>query len=71
MPKEFYVTLTIVLLILLIVIFFVSFLLYVKTKPPKGCENLGRDETKCQNCSETSCRFYHLEEDLQKKDKGE
>ncbi len=71
MPKEFYIGLTIALTILLIVIFFVSFLLYVKTKPPKGCENLGRDESKCGNCKETSCRFYHLEDKLQNKDKGE
>lgn len=58
MDKLGYLLIAIAVIVLLIVIFVVSFVLYVKTPAPKGCENLGRDESKCGGCSETSCRFY-------------
>lgn len=58
MDKTGYIILAVSVLIVLLITFVVSFLLYVKQKPPKGCENLGRDESKCGDCPEHSCRFY-------------
>ncbi|MBP5091785.1 MAG: hypothetical protein J6328_04430 [Bacilli bacterium] len=58
MDKTIAIIVTISILVVLAILFFVSFRLYVKTPPPKGCENLGRDESQCENCQETGCRFY-------------
>ena len=81
MPKEVAIIVTIIVLVVLAILFFVSFLLYVKTPAPKGCENLGRDESKCEQCSETGCRFYQAafdraaekrrNEEMQNKEKGD
>lgn len=69
MSREGYIALTIALVVALLVLFFVSFVLYVRQKPPKGCENLGRDESKCANCEMISCRFYQRVEKNIKDDK--
>ncbi len=69
MSQEGYVALTIVIAVFLLIVFFVSFILYVRQKPPKGCENLGRDESKCASCGEASCRFYHRAEKKMENDK--
>ncbi len=58
MSQTGYVILTIALVVLLAIAFFVSFILYVRQPAPKGCEKLGRDESKCENCEQSSCRFY-------------
>lgn len=81
MPKEVAIIVTISIIVLLAILFFVSFVFYVKTPAPKGCENLGRDESKCERCSETGCRFYQAafkraeekrhNEEKQNKEKGD
>jgi hypothetical protein len=71
MSQTGYVILAVVILVILVVIFFVSFLLYVRQKPPKGCENLGRDESLCATCDQASCRFYKKAEELEAKKREE
>ena len=81
MDKTVAIIVTIAILVVLAILFFVSFLLYVKTPVPKGCENLGRDESKCGECSEVGCRFYQQafkkaeekrrNEEKQNKEKGD
>ena len=63
MSKEVAIIVSISLLVFLAILFFVSFALYVKTPPPKGCENLGR-KADCESCSETGCRFYQKAFDM-------
>ena len=58
MTKTVAIIVAVSILVVLAILFFVSFRLYVKTPPPKGCENLGRDESKCETCEESGCRFY-------------
>ena len=63
MGKTGYIILAICTVSLLLVLFFVTYVLNKKTPPPKGCENL-IDEEKCIGCSNSSCKFYKLKEDL-------
>lgn len=42
---------------MLLVIFITSFLLYKKTPPPKGCEDISPNEGKCHGCKEVGCHF--------------
>lgn len=67
MPQWAYLVIAIAIIVLLAIIFVVSFVLYKRTPPPKGCENLGPSDDKCASCSETGCHFniYH---DKNKKD---
>jgi len=58
MPRYAYLIIAIGVIVILAAIFVLSFILYVKTPVPEGCENLGRDESHCAECSESSCRFY-------------
>ena len=73
MGQPLLVALSIALVVVLVAVFVVSFILYVKTPAPKGCENLGRDESKCSTCPETACRFYsiHHEDDKGETKKGD
>ena len=51
------IALAVVLVIALVAIFTVSFVLYVKTPPPKGCERQ-KGGAQCENCEQSSCKFY-------------
>ena len=58
MSKEGYLILAISILVILLVVFIVSFVLYVKTPAPKGCENIKINEENCANCHREECSFY-------------
>ena len=58
MSQTVYLVLAISILVLLLVIFIVSFVKYVKTPAPKGCENIKISEENCASCSHTECSFY-------------
>ena len=58
MGKGLALGLSIGLIAVLLAIFIISFIVYIRTPRPKGCENLGRDESKCQGCKHQECRFY-------------
>jgi hypothetical protein len=58
--------LSIVLVLLLLFVFVYTFVRYVKTPAPKGCENLGVDKNKCASCDEKTCR-YNLYAEKEKK----
>ena len=58
MSKEGYLILAISILVVLLVVFIVSFVLYVKTPAPKGCESLKIGEENCSKCSHSECSFY-------------
>ena len=53
-----YLVLGISILVVLLVVFIVSFILYVRTPAPKGCENIKISEENCSSCSHSECRFY-------------
>jgi hypothetical protein len=58
MSQTGYLILAICLIIVLVAIFIVSFILYKKTPPPKGCENVTPSEINCAGCSQAGCAFY-------------
>ena len=58
MTKTGLLILGIGILVALLVIFIVSFVLYVRTPVPKGCEHLKANEETCSSCSHSECRFY-------------
>ncbi|MBR0439170.1 MAG: hypothetical protein IJK27_00195 [Bacilli bacterium] len=61
MSKEIYLVIGISVLVLLLITFIVSFVLYVKTPAPKGCEDMKISEEKCASCSHSECSFYKKE----------
>lgn len=62
MTKTGYLILGIAILVALLVVFVVSFIIYVRTPAPKGCEHLKISEENCSSCSHEECRFYKGEE---------
>ena len=58
-----YLIIGISILVMLLITFVVSFILYVRTPAPKGCENIKVSEENCSSCSHSECRFYHKEEE--------
>jgi hypothetical protein len=52
----------------LLVVFIVSFILYRKTPPPKGCEHLKIDDGACSHCTEVGCDLYATYHDKAKDD---
>jgi hypothetical protein len=58
MSKEGYLALAISILVILLVVFIVSFVIYMKTPAPKGCENIKISEENCANCNHSECSFY-------------
>lgn len=58
MTQTGYLILGISIIVVLLIIFIVSFLLYVRTPAPKGCENIKISEENCSSCNNKECRFY-------------
>ncbi len=69
MNQTGYIILAIALIVVLLVIFVVSFVAYVKTPAPKGCEKTYGPN--CDNCDQASCQFYHYAEMRMQKKKEE
>ena len=61
MSKTVALILGIVILVLLLVVFVTSFVLYIKTPVPKGCENIKINEENCAGCTHKECSFYQGE----------
>ena len=58
MSKEIYLILAISILVVLLAVFVVSFVLYIRTPAPKGCENIKISEENCTSCNHKECSFY-------------
>ena len=58
MNQTGYLILAICIIVTLLAIFIVSFILYIRTPVPKGCENLKADDEKCASCGHSECKFY-------------
>ena len=63
MTQTGYLIIAISILVALLVVFFVSFVLYMRTPVPKGCEDIKASEEKCSSCSHSECHFYKSQED--------
>ena len=53
-----YLIIAISILVILLAVFIVSFVLYVKTPAPKGCENIKINDDNCSSCNHKECKFY-------------
>jgi hypothetical protein len=62
MSKQAALILAIVILVSLLIVFVVSFVLYMKTPVPKGCEALSINEENCAGCSNKSCTYNKKED---------
>ena len=59
MTKEGYVVIAILIVAALLAIFIVTFVIYMRTPAPKGCEKLEPDERKCEGCKVKGCEIYY------------
>ncbi len=53
-----YLILAISIIIALVIIFVVSFILYMRTPAPKGCEKLKIGPKSCEDCDVEGCMIY-------------
>lgn len=60
-----YLILAISIIIALAIIFVVSFVLYIRTPAPKGCENIKISEENCSGCEHKECKFYKEKETVE------
>ena len=58
MSQVGYLVIAISILVALLAIFIVSFVLYVRTPVPKGCENIKINDENCSSCNHKECKFY-------------
>ena len=61
MSQPAYLALAVSILTALLIVFIVSFVLYVKTPAPKGCENIKINAENCASCNHKECKFYRGE----------
>lgn len=61
MSQTGYIIIAIAIVVALVAIFTISFVAYIKTPPPAGCER-GKGPN-CENCEQSSCRFYAYAEE--------
>ncbi|MFA6829589.1 MAG: hypothetical protein WCR67_02650 [Bacilli bacterium] len=47
----------ILVILFFLIVFIVSFILYKKTPPPKGCEGMEPSDEKCHGCEQEGCHF--------------
>lgn len=53
-----YLILAIAIIVALVIIFVVSFVLYMRTPAPKGCEKLKIGPKNCEECDVEGCMIY-------------
>ena len=53
-----YLILAIAIIVALVIIFVVSFVLYMRTPTPKGCEKLKIGPKNCEECDVEGCMIY-------------
>ena len=53
-----YLILAIAIIVALVIIFVVSFILYMRTPAPKGCEKLKIGPKNCEDCDVEGCMIY-------------
>lgn len=53
-----YLILAIAIIAALVIIFVVSFVLYMRTPAPKGCEKLKIGPKNCEECDVEGCMIY-------------
>lgn len=53
-----YLILAIAIIVALVIIFVVSFVLYMRTPAPKGCEKLRIGPKNCEDCDVEGCMIY-------------
>ncbi|MBR4274979.1 MAG: hypothetical protein IKQ34_03095 [Bacilli bacterium] len=53
-----YLILAIAIIVALVIIFVVSFVLYMRTPAPKGCEKLKIGPKNCEDCDVEGCMIY-------------
>ena len=58
MGQTGYLIIAIAVLASLLIIFITSFILYVRTPAPKGCETIKAGGEHCSSCSHLECEFY-------------
>ena len=58
MSQVGYLVIAISILVALLAVFIVSFILYVRTPVPKGCENIKINDENCSSCNHKECKFY-------------
>ena len=58
MSQVGYLVIAISILVALLAIFIVSFVLYIRTPVPKGCENIKINDENCSSCNHKECKFY-------------
>lgn len=63
MNQSFYLIIAIAIIVILLITFIVSFILYIRTPVPKGCEDIKISEEKCASCGHNECRFYPNKEE--------
>lgn len=57
MTQGLRIALAVLVIVILVAVFIVTFILYKRTPPPKGCEDIHPSAEKCHGCKETSCHF--------------
>ena len=66
-----YLILAIAIIVALVIIFVVSFVLYMRTPAPKGCEKLKIGPKNCEDCDVEGCMIYkerHKKEEKEEKE---
>ena len=53
-----YLILAIAIIVALVIVFVVSFVLYIRTPAPKGCEKLKIGPKNCEECDVEGCMIY-------------
>ncbi len=58
MSQTGYLIIAISILVALLAVFIISFIIYVRTPAPKGCENIKINDENCSSCNHKECKFY-------------